>query len=255
MVKNKSTPTKLAGKIPVASAKKMEFFRLAPSINKKVSPIKAAAYGDDQFSEIKVAVIRGGPECSAYAYYIVREAGITQSSAADRCMFQAAIQEHADWVTMIGVCTTERLRLFQNGVVVLNNRGYPIRVWVIFTSDPPTQVDLIYRLGMQICDCINERPDLEENQQVRIHVSSFLVSADACWSEILGDGQALALACRLMDVRNNDYSSLLANGNRELWTFWNRNAVPMSIARRMGLPTELAVREEAAEVANGNGQD
>jgi hypothetical protein len=140
------------------------------------------------------------------------------------------------WIHDINV-DNETIEWYHQGEAMLNNKGYAIRLFVIYV-DPLPSHSSIMRLGQYICDQLNA---YEKNwSKVSIDPTSFFwIPGTAVWSEVRKPQEAYALMCSIIGDPASHDDHYYETNKDTIHNFFREGTIPLKLARRLGAPIEV----------------
>jgi hypothetical protein len=90
-----------------------------------------------------------------------------------------------NWVTHLAI-STMTYPWFDNNVKQRNNKGFPIRLFVMYADLVPTH-NAVYKFCQSVCDCLNATPGNTTKISVDEKKMFWLPGNNAVWSDIVGN--------------------------------------------------------------------
>jgi hypothetical protein len=199
----------------VASTPPKAKFVLKKSINPKTSP----AGINPAFSKLQwISILSNDPSFRAIAFTICRESSPTDSSWADKLVFDCVVDRNI-------------YKLHNLDQELPSYKTYGRRVYTLFTAEIPNDEDIL-DLSQQIADVINNHPDISEQQHLKFYPNDLWYCRDVAFVEILGNHQTDRLVRDILP--GNNVAQYFANNPDAIQTFWKPQTASLTIARQYG---------------------
>lgn len=245
----KSTSSNQPGKSPPINLEKSANSNFLTVAKRNMSP-----HDRTRTAYLSVWVVRGVPKASCIALSVLpAQIGDPISELTKNCWAAKVLHDMAAAAQfpLMDFNLTPCHLCLQNDEVLNNTGGYPIRVEIIPTGNPPEGEDL--KMLMQwVCDQVNENRQMQGRIGYagnRIVLGDrWLVNDNAVYSDFLTSEATVAFARVLFDIDSveNWGSSTLDNAH---YSFYRRGEFPLFVAQQLGVRMADVLPEERTDDA------
>ena len=215
-----------------------------------ITPIKPAhnPYSKDKNSTLKCVLINS-PEANAIVFRVEPTDPDARGSWAEKIVFDA-IYKGEKWVRDLGI-DSKNQKWFHENEVVNNEKGYPIRMFVLRCEEMPPK-EKIFDLGEHICIQINSAPGNRTTTSVE-RDAFFWIDPDTkpVWSDIVGVDVAMETLMIKTGVPNAD--DYFKQNKDIIHSFFHPGSLSLQLARVLKAPMEEVHPDFLEDVKPSNG--
>lgn len=258
-----SSPAKAKSPSPMKGSGKSPPVNLEKSQNSNFLTVGRRNKGSQnnvKISYMSVWVVRHGPKASCIAMAVMTgQIGDNVVELIKNCWSAKVFDDmaKAGQIPSLDFSSDKHELCMENDEVLHNTAGYPIRVQVLPTANPPSSQSL-KDLTEWICEEVNANPLMEGRNGYasnRLEVGDrWLVNDDAVYGDFLTADATVAMAKSLFDVDAVENWGMNTIGDPQ-YAFFRPEGFPLEAARQLGVSTADVLPDEREELMEAEAED
>ena len=160
-------------------------------------------------------------------------------------MFFENVKHRSNWVRDLCIDSTCR-QWFDNNYPKYNNKGYIIRLFVVFVEEVPSK-EAITKIGELICLRINVDPN--NNTTISLNKESYFWLEDAVWADIIGS--EAAYKALLKETPQKPCLGYFESNKDVIYSYFHAKTLSTELARMLFAPTD-ELHPSCLEKVRGN---